>query len=203
MAGVHGERSENGKHFLPEELPGPCRILAGEVRYAEDMDVVLGEGGDDFIIPEGVGGVLEIVHASLDSLEDFGRREAIGADIRGATIDLLFDAGDADLEELVEVRGEDREEFDPFEQRLGAVLCFLEDPAIELQPAQFPVDEIFWVGKIVPHWITSSAGGAGAQCWQSRGTSKHRTSAACAQGKEIKHDAGRFDGMKFRETNLL
>jgi hypothetical protein len=42
-------------------------------------------------------------------------------------------------EELVEVRGEDRQELEPLEQRHAFVDGFREDPAVELEPAEVPV----------------------------------------------------------------
>ena len=51
---------------------------------------------------------------SGDELDDLG-------------LDLPLDARDADHEELVEVRGDDREELEPLEQRHGVVEGLLED----------------------------------------------------------------------------
>ena len=44
-------------------------------------------------------------------------RPPVGGPGDGARLDLLAQAGDADLEELVEVAGEDGQELDPLEQR--------------------------------------------------------------------------------------
>ena len=62
-----------------------------------------------------------------------------GAD-RDAGLHLLLQAADADHEELVEVRAEDGEELEPFQQRHGRVLRLFQDAAVELQPAQLAVD---------------------------------------------------------------
>ena len=61
----------------------------------------------------------------------------------------MFDSGDANLEKLIQVRAENREEFDPLDERLRGVLRFLEDAAIELEPAQLAVDEILRIAKTV------------------------------------------------------
>ena len=47
---------------------------------------------------------------------------------------------DALHEELVEVRGEDRQELEPFEQRHALVDGFRQDPAVEFEPAEVPVE---------------------------------------------------------------
>ena len=56
--------------------------------------------------------------------------------------DLIHQARDADHEELVHVRGEDRAEVDPLEQRQrDSSLASVEHAAIEVQLRQFPVEE--------------------------------------------------------------
>ncbi len=47
---------------------------------------------------------------------------------------------DAFHEELVEVRGEDREELEPLEQRHALVDGFGQHPAVEFEPAEVPVE---------------------------------------------------------------
>ena len=58
-----------------------------------------------------------------------------------AFFEALQDAGDADLDELVEVAGGDGEELDALEQGIGGVVGFFEDAAVELQPALVAIDE--------------------------------------------------------------
>src|SRR5439155_10126114 len=66
------------------------------------------------------------------------------------TRDLLLDAGDANLEKLIEVRAHNPEKLDPLEQRLGWVLRFFKDAAIKLEPAQLAIDEVLRSGKVRP-----------------------------------------------------
>ncbi len=56
-------------------------------------------------------------------------------------VELGLEAGDADLEELVEVRRADRQEPKPLEQRIRRVTRLFEHPLVEIQPAQLAVDE--------------------------------------------------------------
>ena len=55
--------------------------------------------------------------------------------------DLAVHAGRPHHVEFVEVGGRDRQEAQPLQQRMAAVLRFLEDAAIELQPRQLAVVE--------------------------------------------------------------
>ena len=56
-------------------------------------------------------------------------------------VDRRFQSGDADHEELVEVRRGDRGELDALQQRLRRVGRFLEHALVERQPGQLAVDE--------------------------------------------------------------
>ncbi len=51
-----------------------------------------------------------------------------------AVLDCLQNAGQPDLEEFIQVAGRNREELYPIEQRVGAVLSFLEHAPIEAEP---------------------------------------------------------------------
>ena len=83
-----------------------------------------------------------------DELEDArarGRELLLGGPAVGragdlAGLDLLAQAGDADLEELVEVAGEDGQELDPLEQRVALVARLVQDPRVELEPRQLAVE---------------------------------------------------------------
>ena len=76
-----------------------------------------------------------------DALELLGGREAVVGELRHAGEHLADQAGDADHEEFVEIVGRDRQEAQPLEQRMIAVVRFLQHPAVELQPRQLAVDE--------------------------------------------------------------
>jgi hypothetical protein len=68
------------------------------------------------------------------------RSAAVDADLRQPEADLLLDARDPDLVELVEVGAEDRQEAQPLEQRQAAVLRLFEHPPVELELAQLAVE---------------------------------------------------------------
>jgi len=68
------------------------------------------------------------------------RAEPVRGGRREAGRGLLLEAGDADLEELVEVVAEDRDELDPLEQRLGLVGREGEYPFVVIEPRQLAVE---------------------------------------------------------------
>lgn len=80
--------------------------------------------------------------AFSDGSEGFAGAEAVGTVGVAAVFQQLFEGGDADFEELVEIRADDREKLQPFQQGLGGILGLLKDALVELQPAQLPVDVV-------------------------------------------------------------
>ena len=58
-----------------------------------------------------------------------GTDKSVRPALHRAGLQQLLEAGDADLEELVEVRARDAQEFHPLEQRNAVVLGLLQAPA--------------------------------------------------------------------------
>ncbi len=83
----------------------------------------------------------ELARAGPDQVEDLAGLEAGGGAGGDAGGDAALEAGDPDHEELVEVRGEDREEVRPFEEGGRGVLGEFEDALVEREPAALPVEE--------------------------------------------------------------
>ena len=83
----------------------------------------------------------ELGDPRADALELLDGREAVVGDFRHPGEHLPNQAGDADHEEFVEIVGRNRQEAQPLEQRMTAVVRFLQHPAVEFQPRQLAVDE--------------------------------------------------------------
>ena len=96
------------------------------------MDARLGERGTELVVEDAVLVGDERAGARVDRLELLGDRLAVGADSDGAPFLALLERGDADLEELIEVGGADREEAQALEVRYRRVLGEIEDPLVEL-----------------------------------------------------------------------
>jgi len=78
-------------------------------------------------------------NSGADGREDFGGAEAIGTVNIASVIYELLEGRDAYFKELVQVRTDDGEEFEPFEQRLGRVLSLFENALIKLQPTKLTI----------------------------------------------------------------
>ena len=83
----------------------------------------------------------------LDPIAYLRRAQPIRTNVACLALNLLFDARDANLEELIQIRTDDGKKLDPLNERLPLILRFFQDAAVELEPAQLAVDEIFWLAK--------------------------------------------------------
>ena len=78
-------------------------------------------------------------NAGADSRENFGGAEAVRTVNIASVVDELFEGSDANFEELVKVRTDDGQEFEPFEEGLGRVLSFFENALIKLKPTELAI----------------------------------------------------------------
>jgi hypothetical protein len=117
-------------------------VVLGVVHLAtgDDNDAVLPQCGSQFVRKTG-----RLRREHLEDCAADRRQMLAGVFGTGTWIVLVRDLGLAAQhthslhEELVEVRGEDREKLQPFEQGRARVLRLVQDAAIELQPSQIRV----------------------------------------------------------------
>ena len=121
------DRGERGAVALVELVPvGDANPL-----FFERGCNVLGEDG---------GLVLhELAHLLTDRTQHFRVVESVGRACAQPGVDLLLETGDAHLEELVEVRGEDRQELCSLQQWTSGLIRQREHASVELEPRQLAV----------------------------------------------------------------
>ena len=97
----------------------------------------------DLGVPDLVHPADEVVGAAGDLDELRQGPHAVGGRVLRleVLVELRLQPGDADLEELVEVRCADRQEAEPLEQRVGRVARLFQHALVEIEPAQLAVDE--------------------------------------------------------------
>ena len=76
---------------------------------------------------------------TVDRGEDFARVQAVGAAARQIDAQRLFQFGDADLEEFIQVAADDAKKAQPFEQRRVGILGLGQHAAVEFEDADFAV----------------------------------------------------------------
>src|ERR1700730_18716916 len=104
----------------------------------------------------------EVVHRVDDDVQGLARGESIKARFCISVFNALHDAGDANLDKLIQIAGGNGEELDPFEQGIVGILSFFQHAAIEAQPRFIAADEktlrirVHTVVHIVHKWREAS-----------------------------------------------
>src|ERR1700730_11996941 len=89
-----------------------------------------------------------LTDACADGAELLARSHAVGRALGDAKHNLLFQAADANLEELVEIPAEDGKKLRAFQQRRGRVLGERQDAVVEVEPAELAIDQL---AELVSH----------------------------------------------------
>ena len=138
VARVDRERRQDREDLVEEALAEGVVVL-GDRGVVDDLDALDGQLPPDVgvdrrqLVDEGEDPVAGGVELLL-------RRPAVGRVGGAADLRLLAQPGDPDLEELVEVAGEDGQELDPLEQRIALVACLEEHAGVELQPRELAIE---------------------------------------------------------------
>ncbi len=140
MGRVDGQRGQDREDLFVEVRRQTRAFLGIEVGPADDRDALVGERRTHGI--EEHPGVLvrDLLGAGSDERQLFTGRESVRGPHRQSGFVASFQAGHPDHVELVEVRGEDREELCAFEQWQRSVLREGEHTGVEVEPAQFAVE---------------------------------------------------------------
>ena len=137
---VDGQRREHREHLLVEVGGQPLAFGLVEFAPRDDHDALLGHrGADEFAEHLGVPGG-DLLGALTDAAQLLARRQAVGRADRQAHLVAALEARHPHHVELVEVRGEDRQELGALEQRQRRVGGQRQHPRVEVEPAQFPVE---------------------------------------------------------------
>ena len=108
-----------GKIWRRKRSASTSRLLARESRRATTMRMPCSaSAGRRLVVEAARWRSHELDDPLAERVDHLRRRAAVGARVAEAGVDLVVQAGDADHEELVEVRREDRRELQPLEQRL-------------------------------------------------------------------------------------
>ena len=138
--GIDRQRGEHREDPLLERLDHELLVVVVELVPARQPDPVGGQRRDDAVEEE----ALLAQHQALDPVAHLEQLLARGAAVGRGGADpgrhLLLQAGDADLEELVEVLAEDGQELGPLEQRHLLVLGEREHPLVEVEPGELAVE---------------------------------------------------------------
>ncbi|MNZ84986.1 hypothetical protein D3C78_1037600 [compost metagenome] len=137
---VEADRGDDRGDFVAEVAAHPGLELGCPVTPADEADMVLFQLGQQHVVEDRVLALHLAVHQVADACQRLMRLQAVGTGLFTGEVDLLLQAGDADLEELVEVAGEDQQELEAFEQRVVLVQRLFQHTDIELQLREFAMN---------------------------------------------------------------
>ena len=139
MTGVYGEWGKDGENIALELFASPGNLGFVQLLNRAEVNALLGKGGEECFVKELVLVGNHAEDPGANGGENFGWAETVGTVNIASVVDELLEGRDAYFEELVQVRTDDGEEFEPFEQRLGRVLSLFENALIKLQPTKLTI----------------------------------------------------------------
>ena len=103
MGRIDHQRRQNRAHRAEVIVLDPLPVPGIELVEFQESNPVLRQRRDQIITPTGVLLIDHLADAPGDGMLGFTRRPAIEAALDDFALDLLFEPGDADLEELVKI----------------------------------------------------------------------------------------------------
>ena len=140
MRRVDGQGREHREDPLLEHVDEVHPVVGVEVVPIDQLHALLGK-----LRHQGVEQQLLLLdHEAFDIRTDCGEllagRQPTERRAGDTRCHLILERGDADLEELVEVRRADRHELQPLEQGYCGLLCQGQHAPVEVEPAQLSVE---------------------------------------------------------------
>ena len=142
MRRVEADRRQHRQQLAEVAIADPLALLRRPFLAAGEDHAFTRERRQYHLVQELVLVGDQRVRLAAHRLEHFGGAPRIRAGIVQAELDALLETGDADLEELVEVRRDDGDEAQPLEQRHRVVGRLRQHAAIERELAELAVDEL-------------------------------------------------------------
>ena len=102
---------------------------------------MLGQGWGQRLVPQIILLIEHPAHAFDHRTVGFRGGQPVRGALHDIALDLLFEAGHADLKELVQVGADDAEEFEAFQEWRVRIQGFIQHALVELEPTQLPVEE--------------------------------------------------------------
>ena len=139
---VDGEGREHREDPVAEPLRQPSLVVGVEIVPRRQLDSLLSKGRDDLVDENSFLLSHQVDDDVAHECKLLGRHSPIGRRSGDACCLLIPKTRDAHLKEFVEVAGEDGEEPNLLKQRHLGVARELENPSVEGEPAQFPVEDV-------------------------------------------------------------
>ena len=139
---IQAERCEDGLDFLGEVVREPIALFRGRCLGVHELDALGRQRRENQLIQQLILVLDQRQRAFVNRRQLFGHAHAVGAGAERAQLLALLQAGDADLEELIEVRAGDAEKPDALQQRQRFVVHLREHALVEVEKRQLPIDVV-------------------------------------------------------------
>src|SRR6266508_2443262 len=138
---AHGERRQDRQDLALEPLRQGSQLTRGKRLGRRHDDALFGEGGLQVAVPQRGLPRLQLEHTLLHLGQGVVGRSSVRRALRHARGYLPEQSRNSNLEELVKVRGEDRTELHPLEQRQPSIARELEHTLVEIETGALAIRE--------------------------------------------------------------
>ena len=151
MRRVEPDRCQHREQLAEEILADPLLLRAGPFLALREHDAFARKRRQEHLVQQLVLLPDERMRLAAHRIEHFGATPRVRARIVQPELDRFLQPGDADLEELVQVRGDDGEEAQPLQQRHRLVRRLRQHAPVEGEDAELAVDELGGRGNSAVH----------------------------------------------------
>ena len=116
-----------------------------EFMQPENTNFLFRQGWTQPRVPAVILVVNEIVRLLVQDFALFAERQPVGPGLVVPILDLLHHRRYAHFEELIQVAGRDRQEFQPLQQRIPLVFRLLQNTPVEREPGDIAVEKVLRV----------------------------------------------------------
>src|SRR5439155_1392025 len=139
---VEADRREHRQELAEEKLADPLALRRVPLLAPRENDAFAGERRQHDVVEQLVLGSDQRVRLAAHRLEHLRGGARIRTRLGEPELDAFLQPGDADLEELVEVGGDDGDETQPLEQRHRVVGRHRQHAAVERENAELAVEKL-------------------------------------------------------------
>ncbi len=140
MGRIETDRRDDRRNLVAEIAAHPGLEFGRPVPAANEANLMLGQRWQKHVVEDRVLAVDLFVDQLGYARQRLMRLQAVGARLFAGEGDALLQSGDANLEELIEVAGEDQQELQPLQQRIGLIQRLLEHADVELKLRKLAMD---------------------------------------------------------------
>ncbi len=148
MRRIKSQGTEHGQQITIEVTENPLRLTIIPLGPPYEADILSGQRRDQHVIQYPVLILDKLMGGTSDLRQCFPRRQVVRARLGRAECDLLLDAGDPNLKELVQIRAGDTQKSQTLQKRNGVVHGEIQYPVVKRKQAQLAIRVEFWLFEL-------------------------------------------------------